>query len=328
MKSISTLPLWLSIFIVAPLFAQTRPATQPSTVPLRSLGIAQVLGLDPKPPLRPKNLPAGATMELDLHYGDAPGRGQLLDLYLPEKITAPLPLLIWIHGGGWSGGDKAGCPALAMIPRGYAVASLNYRLSQEARFPAQIQDCKGAIRWLRAHAQQYHLDPQHIGVWGASAGGHLVALLGTSGGEKEIEGNVGGNLDQSSAVQCVIDWFGPSDMSVFFDQAATAPNIFKADPDRSPIATLFGGPVRDHLDLVRLANPITFVKKGNPPFLIVHGDKDTLVPVAQSEMLADALKKAGDEVSLEVLEGAGHGNGFDKPALRDLMADFVDKHLK
>jgi acetyl esterase/lipase len=310
MKAKFLLLVTLFLMSATPLVAEptTRPATQPTTQPKITL--------------------PGVAIDSDLHYGPAAGRGQLLDLYRPEKSAGALPLIVWIHGGGWSGGDKQGCPALGMIPRGYAVASLNYRLTNEAIYPAQLLDCKGAIRWLRAHAKQYNIDPERIGVWGASAGGHLVALLGTSGDVKELEGDVGGNLDQSSRVQCVCDWFGPTDMSVFFQQAESGPNKFKADPDHSPIAGLFGGPVPQHLELVKLGNPLTFVKKDNPPFLIVHGDKDELVPLAQSEMLSETLTKSGVDVHLEVLAGAGHGNGFDKPALRELMMNFFDKHLK
>jgi acetyl esterase/lipase len=319
MKSIGRLAMACIVLWSAPLRAETPAAKDAGGAPA---------AVKKESTTRPKSLPAGATMEADLKYGSVSGRGQLLDLYLPAKIDKPLPLIVWIHGGGWSGGDKANPPGLAMLSRGYAVASLNYRLTKEAIYPAQIHDCKGAIRWLRAHAEQYHLDPKHIGVWGASAGGHLVALIGTSGEVAELEGDVGGNLDQSSRVQCVVDWFGPTDMSVFFDQAAAGPNIFKAKPDHSPLSDLFGGPLKEHLNLVRLGNPITFVKKDNPPFLIVHGDQDTLVPLAQSQILYDALKKAEVDVHLEVLEGAGHGNGFDKQSLREMMASFFDKHLK
>ncbi len=257
----------------------------------------------------------------------------MLDIYLPEKVDQALPLVIYIHGGGWSGGDKKYFPAQVLVSQGYAVASINYRFIKEAIFPAQIHDCKGAVRWLRAHAKEYHFDPDHFGVWGDSAGGHLVALLGASGDAKEIEGDVGGNLDQSSRVQCVIDWYGPTDMSVFFEQAeqqsGKVENIFKKDPDHSVIAQLFGGPTREHEELVQQANPVHFVTKDDAPFLIMHGDKDTLVPLAQSEMLAEALKKAGVEVHLETYEGAGHGGpAFFSPTARGMMLQFLNKHLK
>jgi acetyl esterase/lipase len=263
----------------------------------------------------------------DIKYGEAPGKANLLDIYVPEDAQGALPLIVWIHGGGWEGGDKGGCPALSMVRRGYVAASINYRFSREAIFPAQIEDCKGAIRWLRTHAREYHIDPDRIGVWGSSAGGHLVALLGTSGGVKEIEGTTGGNLDQSSRVQAVCDWFGPTDMSVFFQQAG-AENIFKPAPEKSPLYRLFGGPTDQHKDLVAKANPLTFITKNDPPFLIMHGDMDTLVPLAQSQMLADALKAAGVECHLEVIAGAGHGNGFNKPEVNKMIAEFFDKTLR
>src|SRR5208337_3078994 len=160
----------------------------------------------------PPRLLEGVRVLRDLQYVEHGHERNRLDLYLPEKAEGRLPLVVWNHGGGWVGGSKEGCPAVPLTTRGYAVASLNYRLSQHAVFPAQIQDCKTAVRWLRANAAKYDLDPEHVGVWGASAGGHLVALLGTTGNVKELEGT-GGNLDQSSRVQCVVNWFGPSDMA-------------------------------------------------------------------------------------------------------------------
>jgi acetyl esterase/lipase len=292
--------------------------------------LAGSLRADEAKPALPPGAPAGTRFEQDLKYADA-SPAQKLDLYLPpnSESSGPLPVIVYVHGGGWMGGDKKHFPALPLVARGYAVASVNYRFSQEAVFPAQIVDCKGAVRWLRAHAKEYHLDSDHFAAWGDSAGGHLVALLGTSGEVKEIEGDVGGNLDQSSRVQGVVDFFGPTDMSLFWDHAEPVENIFKAKRNESPITKLFGGAVETKKDLVRQANPVAFVSKDNPPFLIVHGDKDTLVPLAQSEILADALKKAGVEVQLEVLKGAGHGGAeFGKPSVRAAIVEFFDKHLK
>jgi hypothetical protein len=158
---------------------------------------------------------AGVKSHRDLVYVEGGHERHKLDLYLPEKADGPLPLIIWVHGGGWQNGSKDGCPPLrgGYIERGYAVASINYRLSGHAVFPAQIEDCKAAIRWLRAHAKEYGLDAKRFGVWGSSAGGHLVALLGTSGDVKEFD--VGANLDQSSRVQAVCDYYGPTDFTVF-----------------------------------------------------------------------------------------------------------------
>ena len=220
-------------------------------------------------------------------------------------------------GPGWAG-SKEGCPAVPLTAKGYAVASINYRLSQHAVFPAQIEDCKAAIRWLRANAAKYHLDPDHIGVWGASAGGHLVAMLGTTGDVKELEGN-GGNLDQSSRVQCVVDWFGPSDLATMGGSH---------DNPGSPESRLIGGPVQENKEKARKASPLTYVGKDSAPFLIMHGDKDNTVPLGQSEVLAEALKKAGVEVKLVVVKGNGHGGpGFNSPENRRLIEDFFAKHL-
>ena len=155
-------------------------------------------------------LPEGTKAQRDLEYVAGGHERQRLDLYTPEKADGPLPVIVWVHGGAWMGGAKdAGVPALPFVGKGYAVASINYRFSQHAAFPAQIEDCKAAIRWLKANAKAFDLDPERIGVWGASSGGHLVTLLGTSGGVKDLEGR-GGNADQSSRVRAVVD-LGPTD---------------------------------------------------------------------------------------------------------------------
>ena len=163
-----------------------------------------------KPKAPPANLPKGVKFLPDLQYVEDAHERHRLDLYVPEKADRPLPLLVWIHGGGWFMGNKDGCPLMYLAAKGYVVASINYRLSQHAVFPAQIEDCKAAIRWLRANAAKYHIDPSDVGVAGGSAGGHLVALLGTTAGVKELEGKEG-NLDQSSRVQYAVDYFGPAD---------------------------------------------------------------------------------------------------------------------
>ena len=161
-------------------------------------------------PPRPKP-PDGTKVLANLEYVPGGHERQRLDLYVPAEADAPLPVIVWIHGGAWLGGSKEmGVPALPFVGKGYAVASINYRLSQHAVFPAQIEDCKAAIRWLRANARTYNLNAGRIGVWGASAGGHLVALLGTSGGVEDFDGK-GGNADRSSRVQAVVDFFGPTD---------------------------------------------------------------------------------------------------------------------
>jgi acetyl esterase/lipase len=272
----------------------------------------------PKQPAAPK-LPASVMVLPDLQYIKNGHERNRLDLYLSEKAEGQLPLIVWIHGGGWQGGSKESCPAVPFATKGYAVASINYRLSQHAVFPAQIEDCKAAIRWLRGNATKYHLDPDHIGVWGGSAGGHLVSLLGTTGGVKGFEGS-GGNLDQSSRVQCVVDWFGPTDF-VSWD-----PNFNKAVI--SMIAHLLGSTVQESQEKARKASPLFYVGKDAAPFLIVHGDQDNLVPLAQSQAIGEALKKAGVEVKFVVIKGSGHGGpGFTNPENSKLIENFFAKHL-
>jgi len=260
----------------------------------------------------------------DLEYVPGGHERQKLDLYLQIPATFKIPqrpLIVWVHGGAWLGGSKAPCPAQRFVNQGYAVASVHYRLSQHAIFPAQIEDCKAAIRWLRANAGQYHIDPNRIGVWGASAGGHLVALLGTAGNVKDFD--VGPNADVSSRVQAVCDFFGPTD----FTKMSSFPSTMKHDDADSPESKLVGGPIQENKDKVRRANPITYVTKDDPPFLIVHGDKDPLVPHNQSEILLDALKKAGVEATLYTVPGGGHG-GFQDPQVDVLVAEFFRQHLR
>jgi acetyl esterase/lipase len=278
--------------------------------------IALLICATPACSQQPK-LPDGVKAVRDLEYVPSGHERQKLDLYLPEKADGPLPVVVWIHGGAWRAGSKAGCPGVYLVPKGYAVASINYRLSQHAVFPAQIEDCKAAIRWLRANAKKYNLDPNHVGVWGASAGGHLVALLGTTGGMKEVEGK-DGNLDQSSKVQCVVDWFGPTDFR----------NI-RGEVPESPVQQLLGGPPSKEKDKAALASPLAHVNKDCPPFLIMHGDKDPTVRIAASEALEEALKKAGVPVTLVKLEGAGHGGPeFRTPESQKRIEEFFNRYLK
>ena len=246
---------------------------------------------------------------------------QQLDLYSPSADKA-LPLIILIHGGGWSGGDKAEMPVKPFLDDGFAVASINYRLSQDARFPAQIEDCKAAVRWLRRNAARFNIDPDRIGVWGVSAGGHLAALLGTSGDTGVFD--VGGNLDVSSAVQAVADWFGPTDFLQM--DAHRLPQGMAHDAPGSPESRLVGGPIQQNRQAVQRANPITYVTPRAPPFLIAHGDVDRLVPHHQSELLEHALKKNGTPVSLHTVKGGGHG--FRNPRADELRRQFFARHLK
>ncbi len=284
-----------------------------------------------QPVPKPFALPAGIRMERDLAYipnGDA---AQKLDIYLPEKpADKPLPLIVHIHGGGWRGGNKFPCPVTGMVLKGYVVASVEYRFSQKAVFPAQIQDCQAALRWLRARAKEYGFDPNRVGVIGGSAGGHLSALVGTAGGKKAFA-LIGGNETQSDRVQAVCDIYGPADFTTVVQQAEAdknVRNIFKFNSPTDPYSLLIGTPLEDK-PKAQAVSPVHYVSADNPPFLILHGTHDTLVPYAQSEQFAAALKAKGVEVWLQKLPGSGHGGpAFNKPAVLKLTQDFFDKHLK
>ncbi len=296
--------------------AEAPPTTRPALSPLRP---------------RPQRLPADVVADVDVPYGRAANTANLLDVYRPRDAAGPLPAVVWVHGGAWFLGDKWPFPGLPLVGHGFVVVSINYRLSSAAPFPAQVQDCKGAIRFLRAHAAEYHIDPARIGAWGESAGGHLVALLGTSGGSPDVEGAVGGNLDQSSRVQAVCDWFGPTDLTRFTAEAEAAghpPGRF----DDFVMRAFLGGNPADHMGLVTLANPIHYLPvagpaAGVPPFLILHGDRDRVVPVEQSRLLADALTADGVPVTFRVVPGLGHGFPFARADVGPVTLAFFQRQL-
>jgi acetyl esterase/lipase len=296
---------------------------------LFAFAVAPVTAQKPEP--KKAALPPGFVAEYGIKYVPNGDAAQELDLYFPEKHGAkPLPLLVWIHGGGWMSGSKAQVPYLNQLRRGYIVASIEYRFSQKALFPAQIQDCQAAIRWLRANARKYNIDPNHVGVGGASAGGHLAALVGTSGGKK-IFSPIGGNEDQSDRVQAVCDIFGPTNSWTVIKQAEedkNVKNIFKWNQG-DPYSKLIGGKLGQDKEKCDAVSPVKYVSKDSPPFLILHGDHDTLVPYAQSVELADLLAKAGVKVTLQRLPGAGHGGpAFLLPSVGRLAETFFDKYLK
>ena len=267
-------------------------------------------------------LPEGAIVHRDLPYVTNGHERQKLDLYLPKDGTS-LPLIIWIHGGAFRMGSKNTGAPLAYLSDGYAVASLNYRLSQHAIFPAQIEDCKAAVRWLRANANKFNLDPNRFGAWGPSAGGHLAAMLGATGDVKEFD--VGENLAFSSRVQAVADYFGPTDFLQMDDHRLPNGQVHNT-PD-SPESQLIGGPIQENKEKVGRANPAAYVTKNAPPFLIVHGDSDPLVPHHQSELLAAALERAGVPTTFYTVKGGGHGN-FKDAAVPEMTKKFFAKYLK
>ncbi|MBI3650993.1 MAG: alpha/beta hydrolase [Acidobacteria bacterium] len=267
----------------------------------------------------------------NVEYARVGSKALLLDLFLPSGGQGPFPLVIWIHGGGWSGGDKAlslNSLQVRQTTRGYAVASLNYRLSGEAIFPAQIEDCKAAIRWLRANAAQYNIDANRIGVWGSSAGGHLVALLGTSGDVADLEGSVGGNLQYSSRVQAVVDWYGPTRLLSIASQALPC-SILDHNAANSPESRLIGCTVQSCPEKAERASPTSYVTADDPPFLLMHGTSDCSVPPLQSQELFDRLKNSGVTATLTYWQDAGHGGAaFTSSASQQQIEGFFDQHLK
>ncbi len=266
-------------------------------------------------------LPPGVTAFRDLAYVAGGHPRQKLDLFIPSG-QKPFPLVIMIHGGAFRGGSKEGEDPRDFLRNGFAVASINYRLSQHAVFPAQIEDCKAAVRWLRAHAAQYGLRADRFGAYGASAGGHLAAMLGTTGDTKTFD--VGEHLDVSSGVQAVVDFFGPTDF-LEMDAHRLAGGMAH-DPAGSPESRLVGGAIQQNKDKVARANPITYITRSCPPFLVVHGDRDPLVPHHQSELLVAALQKAGVPVTFYTVVGGGHG--FNDPKAFAMRLQFFEKHLR
>lgn len=270
-------------------------------------------------------LPADIIVHRDLAYVRNGHPRQVLDLYLPPQ-GEKRPLIIWIHGGAFRMGSKEGNEhdqlPTAYLAQGYALASLNYRLSQHAIFPAQIEDCKAAVRWLRGHAADFSLDPDRFAAWGPSAGGYLATMLGLTGQVAGFE--VGEYLDLSSRVQCVVDFFGPTDFLQM--DAHRLPEGMVHDTPDSPESELIGGPIQEHAEKVTRANPITYVTRAAPPFLIIHGDCDPLVPYHQSTLLVAALEAAGVPVTFYTVVGGGHGH-FTDPQIAPLVARFLAAHL-
>jgi acetyl esterase/lipase len=273
-----------------------------------------------------KRFPDKVDVQFDQPYAGTSNRFQMLDLYLPEHRVddKPVPVVVFIHGGGWSGGDRKGyaIPAAALAASGkYAAVSVGYRLSAEAKWPQQIFDCKAAIRWIRGHAKELNLDGEKIGATGASAGGHLVTLLGLTGGVKELEGEIGEYTSQSSRVTCVINVCGPTDMALPLMQGEAAKT------DDPAVSALLGGKVRDKLELAKAASPLTYVTSDAVPIMTLHGTQDMRVNFTNAEKLDAALKNAGAVSLLIPIVNAGHGIPFG-PELSQRVQAFWDMYLR
>ena len=265
-------------------------------------------------------LPDTVRVERDIEYAQAGGQSLRLDVYLPKKPAGKLPVVVWIHGGGWNRGSKDFCPIGFMAAQNLAIVSLDYRLDNVARFPAPLHDCKGAIRWLRANADKYNLDADHIGIFGASAGGHLALLLATTAGNSKLEGDVGGNRNFSSRVQCVCAFYPPTELN-----RLVANPKFRANPN-GDVAKLIGGAVAQNVDKALAASPLTYVDKNCAPVFLMHGGADKLVPPDQSQIFYDALLQAGVAAQLEIIPGKGHGI-IAPPPVAEKVYQFFAGHL-
>lgn len=265
------------------------------------------------------------TVDRNITYCTRDGVDLAMDVYYPRVMERPAPAVVYVHGGGWRLGDKekgSGIPDIpALVARGYLVAAVDYRLAPEYKFPAQIQDVKCAIRSLRAHAAAYNLDPERIGAWGGSAGGHLVALLAVSDGSSGWD--VGQYLDQSSRIQAAVVLFGPADLTtnMSFLQERIINQAFGTTDRSSPV--------------LKRASPVTYISKDDPPFLILQGTDDKIVPPAQAHILYTKLEATGVPAQLVFVQHAGHGFQEEggqikptRPEITKIIADFFDQRLK
>ncbi|WP_221892201.1 alpha/beta hydrolase [Cetobacterium sp. 8H] len=275
------------------------------------------------------------TKYLDIPYETVPN-SQKLDIYLPNEGNGPFPVIIGVHGGGFKYGKKDGAMNQSMVDgvkKGYAVVMINYRLSDEAKFPAAIEDLKASIRYVKANAKKYNLNPNKIALWGASSGGNLVSLAGTTGDRKIFNNPKLGNSGISTEVQAVVDWFGPIDFltmdNQFIEEGIKGQNHNSADSFESQY---LGAQITKVPNLVKETNPETYISKDTPPFLIEHGTADVLIPYTQSINFANSLEKVigKENVELVLLKCAGHGqaSAFDSEDNLKIVFDFLDKHLK
>ncbi|HTJ78438.1 MAG TPA: alpha/beta hydrolase [Rariglobus sp.] len=278
---------------------------------------AKVGAVRPFPPVQPSDGAPGfpdVRIWKNLTYARVGRHDLKLDLFIPKNVTGPVPLVVYVHGGGWGGLDKTEGFANGLVSHGFALAAIDYRLTDEAIFPAQIQDCKAAVRWLRAHAANYGYGAEKIGAIGDSAGGHLVALMGLTPDDPALEGTEG-TTGVSSRVQAVVDYFGPTNLVVLNDHK-----------DKGFIPALLGGSIDNNRDKAKQASPLFYAGKQACPFLIVHGADDKLVPLQQSKDLYAALQQAQMPVDFYIMPNAGHG--ANNAHAFGLTVEFFNKYLK
>ena len=258
----------------------------------------------------------------NLEYARIGDRALSLDLHLPKEKNPPV--IVYVHGGAWRGGTKADVPIGKMLEHGFAITSVDYRLSPEAPFPAQIHDIKAAIRFLRAKSELFHINTKRIAIIGASAGGHLAALVGVTNGQSELEGKVGEHLDQSSDVQCIVSLFGASNLQTILPQSTE----FGLKMRVPALQLLLGGQPTEKPELAKLASPIAHLDKNDPPLLLIHGDADPQMSPQQSRDLALAYEALKLPVQLVIIPGAKHGGKeFFDDERTGIMVGFLQSHL-
>jgi len=259
--------------------------------------------------------------ETGIEYSNPDGQHLKLNMARPGSGSGPFPAVVCVHGGGFRAGDRKGYDDLCrqLAGRGYVAVTVSYRLAPKYQFPAAVHDVKAAVRWLRAHASEYHVDPDRIGVTGGSAGGHLAQFLGVTAGEKQFEGD-GGNPDQSSRVACVVNFYGPSDFTKSYGKSVDAAEV---------LPLFLGGNLEQARHRHVISSPLSWVTPNAAPTLCVHGTKDPYVAFEQATWLIDRLKAVDVEAELLALEGAGHGfKGDDARRADEAMFAFFDRHLK
>lgn len=258
-----------------------------------------------------------------LTFARVDGTELKLDLYLPDTGT-PAGLIVWVHGGAWRSGSRANVDLRGLVARGWAIASVDYRLSPVARFPAQIYDIKTAIRFLRARAGEYGYPAGRFVISGSSAGAHLAALVGVSNGQIELEGNLGDHTRESSAVQAIVDLYGASNLTSILRQSTP----HGLDMRVPALDLLLGGQPDAQAELARLASPVFQIDAGDPPLLIMHGDQDNQMPINQSHELHGAYEKLGLPAEFVVIHGSGHGGpAFTDDAALTRIDQFLRQHL-
>lgn len=262
-----------------------------------------------------------------LEYAAPSGTSLLMDLRVPDG-SGPHPVIVYLHSGAWIMGDRFGGPAVRQASRGYAVASIEYRLAPQHIWPAQVEDTKAAIRWLRANAARFRLDPERIGIFGTSAGGHIGSVAATSNGVGWLEGLALGNPQFPSGVKAVVDLYGPTDLlRIEEDKLPCIP--LDGNLPWMPMSQLMGCPIQQCQEWTRTASPMSWVTADDPPFLIMHGMLDCLVPFQQSIALHDHLRAAGVDSTLVLIPKGDHGGRvFDEPQYQSMVDAFLDTHLR